>query len=302
MKYLHDDRLAEWTSLLSDLNRDSSTSVGTIIGPSAGASTRPNHTTSRSLQGRVEAFSMKRTGHEKKLAMSLGERYVQWQEAADKEMSLFVASRNKQQRKKRSQSAGDLEEAIQKPVKKLARRSRASSVDSSVASSIPDTTSRKMALDLQEPGTRRLLTDLILTLNLSFPDYDFSNVGPTDFEVWSVEAACRHVNELLESSIGLPLLVDLWSAIDAIMALQDCEVYSYRGDLVFDTFSGDSDHPETESADSDTPTVLWSFNFLFVHKQAKRIVLLQCNETLRAADPVEEEDDWEVFHGVAVST
>jgi hypothetical protein len=46
----------------------------------------------------------------------------------------------------------------------------------------------------QEIGTRRLMTDLILTLNASFPDYDFGNSRPFHFIKKSAKDAMDEAN------------------------------------------------------------------------------------------------------------
>jgi len=140
--------------------------------------------------------------------------------------------------------------------------------------------------DFHEMSTRRLMTDLILTLNASFPDYDFSTVRPDHFvKMKSANVAVNRVNERLSefaatccggmSSTGNTalhagvgggggggagtmgggdgfyhpygsggygyamssssssrdgggaFLQKLWSAVDDVIVLNDCDVYSY---------------------------------------------------------------------------
>ena len=115
--------------------------------------------------------------------------------------------------------------------------------------------------DFHEMGTRRLMTDLILTLNASFPDYDFGSVRPDHFvRLPGAIAAVNRVNERLsEFAATLPanthgygrsrmdgagfsgygygasssrddggvFLQKLWGSIDDVIVLNDCEVYSY---------------------------------------------------------------------------
>ena len=115
--------------------------------------------------------------------------------------------------------------------------------------------------DFHEMGTRRLMTDLILTLNASFPDYDFGSVRPDHFvRLPGATAAVNRVNERLsEFAATLPanahgygrsmmdgagfsgygygasssrddggvFLQRLWGSIDDVIVLNDCEVYSY---------------------------------------------------------------------------
>ena len=77
--------------------------------------------------------------------------------------------------------------SIMKP--KGGGRYRSSSFDTSRARSSSNTDalhshgyfSNSSLGDFHEMGTRRLMTDLILTLNASFPDYDFGSVRPDHF-------------------------------------------------------------------------------------------------------------------------
>ena len=81
---------------------------------------------------------------------------------------------------------------------------------------------------------RRLMTDLILTLNASFPDYDFSDASTNDFCTLSTNEAMRRINEKMSefaatTDEGRDFLPRLWNSLDDILfhGLKDCEVYSY---------------------------------------------------------------------------
>jgi hypothetical protein len=152
------------------------------------------------------------------------------------------------------------------------------------------------------------MTDLILTLNASFPDYDFSNVKPTHFtRLPSPTVAINRTNEKLsqmateiqQHSVDRvnyvlggeqdgDFLTKLWSAVDDAIVLHECEVYSYVPP------SGDDDDDPlgflTQSLDDDSDNVvpLWTFNFFFVNKSLKRIVLFTCVQTMK--NEVEEND------------
>ena len=117
---------------------------------------------------------------------------------------------------------------------------------------------------LVDPHVRKLLARLIATLNLSFPDYDFSNASPKDFRPESVEFATetlrRLVVEPIESinpcSFGKLLKESLTRHID----WPHCEVYSYV--------------PSIE--ESDDAATLWSLNYFFYNKKLKKIIFLTC--------------------------
>jgi len=81
---------------------------------------------------------------------------------------------------------------------------------------------------------RRLVTDLILTLNASFPDYDFGDAQVSDFCTLSIPEAMRRVNEKLgefaaTTDAGRDFLPRFWGSVEDVMYgdLKDCEVYSY---------------------------------------------------------------------------
>lgn len=229
---------------------------------------------------------------------------------------------------------------------------------------------------------RRLLTDLILTLNHSFPDYDFAAATAADFKVTSLETAVtrinKHLSELAATNFynnsstaitsnsscnsgssasnmhhhnrGTNFLSNLWTAVDKVITLsQVTAVYSYQpadensledpfsflkasllskndatedgvDDDIMDSSEGrvpvahhtlDSRrqsrpydqlqhhsilrqhrhrHPYSDDSDADDDTaladprvageVLWAFNYFFVNKQTKRILLFTCIETM----------------------
>jgi len=246
--------------------------------------------------------------------------------------------------------------------------------------------------DFHEMGTRRLMTDLILTLNASFPDYDFGSVRPDHFvRLAGATAAVNRVNERLsEFAATLPatalhgggryggvvdayhrgygygpssarddgsvFLQKLWGAIDDVIVLNDCEVYSYvppAGDndddplgFLTETLApggggggvgprgvaaataatdgmatsaavGSSSVLEAISdtaASSPSSTVaasrrqgaaaavgasmpLWTFNYFFVNKSLKRIVLFACVQTMQNDAPLDMDEDMDDVDG-----
>jgi hypothetical protein len=396
MKYLENDQLQQLTAILSDAT----------IGQG-----------SRVVNGRIEAYSMKRAGSDKKYSKTLGERYVAWQESLENQLMVHAQQQQQRQQlqklqsqqqekerrnggRKRSQSAATFQEVGEADTAedddvvtdsaddggskyaKVARgRKRAASVDlgeipalsgkhkatpiaiprsvseSATAAASPGLPSLPSPLDYShslgfsqhtalgdffELSTRRLMTNLILTLNASFPDYDFSSVKPTDFTAISVQTAVKSVNERLSefalstdsNNISLPaapttcgaggsgehrnetalashlslgnsnfFLSNLWTAVDAQISLQECDVYSYQPavtdctddplsflteTLLPDVTDGDDmlaggRHRQATDAGS-VPSILWSFNYFFVNRHQKRIVLFTCIETMNQPD------------------
>lgn len=345
MKYFEDDKLTKLTSELTDVT----------LGRS------------RSIHGRIEAYTMKRAGTDKKYAHALGERYVAEMETVESQLAEYKNflercskfpsimdnsnsnsgdSPSKRKGRKRSSSTGTQLEATRptKQPKKTKSRRRSSSFDESglrnaktaaaagaaggVAHSNTSTensnnntkttttnankSSAAAALgNFGEMGTRRLMTDLILTLNSSFPDYDFGSVRPTDFEKIPVASAMPRINERL-SELAVDkasLLADMWQAMDGVVRLVDCEVYSYApktrdedddplsfltqtliGDHNESDGSGDGMHLQaagessSQSTGASSSTVLWSFNYFFVNKLQKRIVYFTCVESMRSEE------------------
>uniref|UniRef100_A0A7I4E8B6 Repressor of RNA polymerase III transcription n=1 Tax=Physcomitrium patens TaxID=3218 RepID=A0A7I4E8B6_PHYPA len=117
-------------------------------------------------------------------------------------------------------------------------------------------------------STARTLIYLILTLNHMYPDYDFSMLRPQHFiKEHGVFAAKQKIDvSLVEASkiwfteVGeeTTLMDSIWNAIDEVMTLEDCEVYSYSPDAEGDPFA-------------DTGSI-WSFNYFFYNKKQKRIL------------------------------
>ena len=164
MKYLEDDKLTQWTGELTD---------AVMAG--------------RMINGRIEAFTMKRAGTDKKYAHALGEKYVAEMEQHENQLADYQAFLQRHGKlgqssktRKRSISAGGPQEA--RKHQRVNKRSRSSSLDSSSKESTNSFFPHSALGDFQEIGTRRLMTDLILTLNASFPDYDFGNVRPSHFQ------------------------------------------------------------------------------------------------------------------------
>lgn len=163
------------------------------------------------LKGRVECFSCKRAGEDKKLSKSLDQKYAE-------DYTNEVTS---------SSSIGDM--------------SRIS--------------------------TRKLLIDLLQTMNASFIDHDFSSVSPEAFRrVPDITAITEKINSYLsEITTTRPqFLRELWNAINEVMRTDECEIYTYVPDL--------NDDPLSDGA-------IWTFNYFFVNKELKRICYFTCFAT-----------------------
>lgn len=124
---------------------------------------------------------------------------------------------------------------------------------------------------LSSRSSRKTLIYLVLTLSHMYPDYDFSALQThlffkeeewgtfkETFETYLFEAA----KEWAVTNEGSPLLESLSKAVDEVVKLGDCEIYSYNPD-----FEGD---PFLEKGS------IWSFSYFFYNRKLKRIVSFRC--------------------------
>lgn len=349
MKYIQDDGLSYITSILTDcpINWNGSSNYynnSSTFGGGGGAGSRATNSssTTRILHGKLEAYSRKRAGTDKKYANQLGSTWTAYQEQVESDAALLAyrnmiiqqqkekqqlkqVTKEQQQRtvststtvkteaitessitRKRSYSVGNHgedrvvfdnnyctgmkkrqqnlhQQHSQHPSRK-ARRRRSNSLNiavpstSSVASrhvststaspssiSQPKKKTKKKKTsggsqssirhsshldinscmndhnqvgttlgDLSDTSTRRLLTDLILTLNMSFPDYDFGSAKPDDFYRYpNVRIPMKQINEKLfdldcSRGSGDNFLYALWKAIDNVIQINACDVISYQ--------------------------------------------------------------------------
>lgn len=133
----------------------------------------------------------------------------------------------------------------------------------------------------------RTLFYLQSTLTASFqPDYDFTDAKSGEFSrapsMGFVRDAVRCNLSAAAGERFAAMEDQLWRAIDEEIRLQECDIYSYNPDL-------DSDPYGEEGS-------LWSFNFFFYNKKLKRIVFFSCHGLSSSVDGVDSvEDDMEDF-------
>eukprot|EP00455_Lapot_gusevi_P002275 TRINITY_DN10887_c0_g1_i6.p1 TRINITY_DN10887_c0_g1~~TRINITY_DN10887_c0_g1_i6.p1 ORF type:complete len:248 (+),score=47.81 TRINITY_DN10887_c0_g1_i6:90-746(+) len=130
--------------------------------------------------------------------------------------------------------------------------------------------------DLAEMSTRRLFTQLIATLNSSFPDYDFSNASPDSFSLEQKEAAMEFINRSLVDPINKlseGFGQQLWQTIHQHIDLSSCDVFCYL--------------PAVEEEDVDAP-LMWSLNYFFHNRKLKKVLFLSaCAFNHSYLDPAE---------------
>ena len=233
---------------------------------------------SRVIYGKIEAYTTKRAGSDKKTAHEVGERYALEMEKLNEAVEAMKArhakelegknkddaidadkKKEKQQRRSRSRSLDGVtfspftttglpqidenktsEHSAKRPplegiLKPPNKRGRATSFDVSTGPSSPLVSERRGRIvssgnhdeidtsvhplmpqpslyqssfaqirpsSLPTVAPRRLVTDLILTLNASFPDYDFGDARPGDFCTLSVSEAMRRINENMSEFVS----------------------------------------------------------------------------------------------------
>lgn len=148
--------------------------------------------------------------------------------------------------------------------KKLMKKLESALVEEIATSPKPEVAASSPLGNLSDSATRLLFIRLISTLNASFPDYDFSNVKPDNFTKESdTRSVMIGINKYLcdVATDNAGFSEQLWGAINEVIKLKECSVYSYIPDL-------DSDPLSTGT--------LWSFNYFFVNDTEKKIVFFTC--------------------------
>lgn len=116
---------------------------------------------------------------------------------------------------------------------------------------------------------KKLLVDLIQTMNASMIDYDFSDISPDSFSLVNVNDAVQHINSHLSqlSSDSNYFISNMWKNILECLGVttlvNTCEVYKLSESTVID-----------EEVD-----MVWSFNYFFCCKEMKRICYFSCSAT-----------------------
>ncbi|XP_078154513.1 transcription regulator [Carex rostrata] len=119
--------------------------------------------------------------------------------------------------------------------------------------------------------SRKTLIYLVLTLGHLYPDYDFSAVRAHLFfkeEEWdgfkqTIDTYLSDASrEWVASNGDSSLIESMTKAIDEVITIKECEIYSYDPD-------SDSD-PFLEKG------AIWSFNYFFYNRKLKRVVSFRC--------------------------
>lgn len=132
---------------------------------------------------------------------------------------------------------------------------------------------------------RKLLADLIQTMNASLTDYDFSELSADSFSQAPISEAVQNINfYLAELTVHSPdFITKMWKEINESMgSLNSCEAYK----LIDSPFADDD------------AGIVWSFNYFFYSKDLRRICYFTCiatskyrrNDLLAYGDDSDEED------------
>lgn len=127
---------------------------------------------------------------------------------------------------------------------------------------------------LTDRMSRQTLIYLITTLNCAFPDYDFSDAAPEQFQKEvSANVVVQMVSSLLSkaSFFTEDMRSRMWSTIDSEIQMQDCDVYSFNADSDSDPFNEEGNN-------------VWSFNYFFYNRKLKRILLVTCRAERKAPE------------------
>lgn len=125
--------------------------------------------------------------------------------------------------------------------------------------------------DMSNRLSRKTLIYLVLTLSHMYPDYNFSALQAhlffreegwdsfkQFFDTYMFEAA----KEWALVDDGPSLLESICKAINELVNLDECEIYSYDPDFDGNPFMEDG--------------AIWAFNFFFYNRKLKRVVSFRC--------------------------
>jgi len=133
---------------------------------------------------------------------------------------------------------------------------------------------------LTDPSSRRLLINLICTLNASNPDHDFSNISvdqlsrekDTNMVITRIDSALETAYHIL----GRSYRERLWNAVDQVIRVHECEIYSFSAD---------------EDSEDSVDGRLWSFHVLFYNRKMKKVLLFSCASVMHTSDVVLDDED-----------
>eukprot|EP00184_Porphyridium_aerugineum_P003182 CAMPEP_0184695442 /NCGR_PEP_ID=MMETSP0313-20130426/3062_1 /TAXON_ID=2792 /ORGANISM="Porphyridium aerugineum, Strain SAG 1380-2" /LENGTH=316 /DNA_ID=CAMNT_0027153893 /DNA_START=113 /DNA_END=1063 /DNA_ORIENTATION=+ len=181
-----------------------------------------------------------------------------------------------------------------------------SNLSSSVISrSLSNTSAATLDIDMTMPATRRMIWNLISTINQAYPDYDFSSSA---LELLRKEEDASKTIEMIDGYLQLAYASSqgpfsfrnhLWKTIDDMITLKDCQVFSFNCDEVEDEISyinDDDEHNGMEVEDQspfDPHGKLWSFNIFFYNKSLNRVLYFSAFSSINLGDKGMDMEDFE---------
>eukprot|EP00761_Pharyngomonas_kirbyi_P013761 gb/GECH01013790.1/.p1 GENE.gb/GECH01013790.1/~~gb/GECH01013790.1/.p1 ORF type:complete len:246 (+),score=60.28 gb/GECH01013790.1/:1-738(+) len=127
-------------------------------------------------------------------------------------------------------------------------------------------------------SSRKTLIHLIATLNASYTDYDFSTLKPEDFVKESNPGMIfNSISMSLNNVLSNEDIGGLWKAIDEIIPLGDCDIYSYLPD------------PDTDPMSEGN--TIWSWNYFFYSRKHKKVIFFTCRAISNRFDGMDETFD-----------
>eukprot|EP00184_Porphyridium_aerugineum_P008450 CAMPEP_0184691676 /NCGR_PEP_ID=MMETSP0313-20130426/448_1 /TAXON_ID=2792 /ORGANISM="Porphyridium aerugineum, Strain SAG 1380-2" /LENGTH=322 /DNA_ID=CAMNT_0027149431 /DNA_START=301 /DNA_END=1269 /DNA_ORIENTATION=+ len=158
-----------------------------------------------------------------------------------------------------------------------------STLGSSISRSLSNTsaTQTQLEIDMTMPATRRMIWNLISMINQSFPDYDFSSsalelLRKEEEPAKAIEKIDGYL-QMAYASTNAPLSFrnNLWKAIDDMIQVKDCQVFSFHCDEVDaedDDSNLDGDGDIVDQSPFDPHGKLWSVNMFFYNKALNRVL------------------------------
>ncbi|MCO5614442.1 hypothetical protein L7F22_068724 [Adiantum nelumboides] len=146
-------------------------------------------------------------------------------------------------------------------------------------------------------ASRRTFIHLILAMTYVYPDYDFSSVRPTSFAKedsfgmvqLTIDTHLLEASKVWVCEFGdnVPFHSFMWEAIDEVIGLEDCDLYSYK--------------PEFEGNFLTDRSKIWSFSYFFYNRKLKRILIFSCQCLSKLAmdedsDEMLTEEEGDYFH------
>jgi len=124
---------------------------------------------------------------------------------------------------------------------------------------------------LSDTGARRTFISLIQVLNASYPDYDWSSLPPSEFRREDPNTVRNAI------SIGIPALsldgvslqARVWNAIDTEIRIAECEIFSYR--------------PDPDNDPLARHRTLWYFDLFFYNRRLKRVIFFTCRSLAKVS-------------------